>query len=320
MGKPEKKPEASLHALLNFMSSYRELEGGKRFFKNIDDFFSTQWEGSSFIVYSLVRARESDKALTRRLLWNRHKLNDFHEDVLQGKRSLLPSEGYYLLDLGEEKRQQFFGVLKTDAKIPAEFWQYWNTFLTSQLERVKELDNLKRFEYLIDIDSTTGLFNQQKLFRDIKYLVENHQMYRESFAVLFIDIDHFRLVNEKYGHLVGSETLVDLARLLKTILRDNDLIYRYGGDEFVVIVKGVTPDSILTVAERILNGIRDYPFDTKDMSFNGQSETFRISVSIGTSVYPEDVKRGEDILVLADKRMYQAKDSGRGRICGLPLV
>ena len=320
MGKIEKKPEAYLHALFDFISSYRELEGGKRFFKNIDDFFSSQWKDSSFIVYSLLRERESDKSLTRRLLWNRHKLDDFHEDVLQGKSSLLPSHGYYILDMGEEKRQQFLGVLKTDAKIVPEFWQYWNKFLSSQLDRVKEMQNLRRFEYLVDIDSTTGLFNQQKLFRDIKKLAENHQSYKESFAVLFIDIDHFRLVNEKYGHLVGSETLVDLARLLKTILRDNDLIYRYGGDEFVVVLKGVTPDSVLMVAERILRGIREYPFDTKDMGFNGQSETFHISVSIGTSVYPQDLNSGDDILVLADKRMYDAKDSGRGQICGMPVI
>ena len=316
MQQSERKLETVLHALLDFISSYREMEGGNLFFKNLDDFFSTQWQDSSFLVYSLLRTKESGKPLNRRLLWNRNKSKEFPQNVLEGNMNFVSGDGYYLFCLGEESLQQVFGVLKTNEKIETIFWKYLNKFFAAQRERVKELKKLKRFEYLIEIDSATGLFNQQKLFRDIKSLVENYETYNEGFAVLFIDIDHFKLVNEKYGHLVGSETLTDLAKLLKTILRDNDLIYRYGGDEFVVLVKNVIPDFVNNVAERILGGILGNQFHTKERSFDRENQTFHIGVSIGVSIYPQDIATGEDILVLADKRMYQAKESGRGRVCG----
>ena len=315
MQKEEKKPDALLHALLDFISSYREMDGGKPFFKNLDEFFSSQWKDSSFIVYSHLREKDLEKPVGHRLLWNRDKLSSFPASVLKGKIDSTLSKGYYIFCLGEEKFQKIFGVLKTDEKIEASSLKYLNNFFITQQEKIKELKKLKRFEHLVDIDSATGLFNQQKLFKDIQTLIDNYQTYKENFAVLFIDVDHFKLVNEKYGHLVGSETLSDFAKLLKTILRDNDLTYRYGGDEFVVILKDVIPDFVKNVAERILQGIQKYEFHTKERAFDRKNQVFHISASIGVSIYPQDVTDGQDILLLADKRMYQAKDSGRAQIC-----
>ena len=312
----EKKFESDLEPLFDFISSYQEMEGGKLFFKNLDDFFSNVWKESFFIVYSLSKETGEDKPLTRRLLWNRNKLNEFHPDVLNGYTDIDPMKGYYIFCLGEENLQQIFGVLKTNEKIKEKFWKYFNKFLATQEKRIKKLQKLKKLEHLIEIDSATGLYNQQKLFRDIKSLIRDYQKYREVFSILFIDIDHFKLVNEKYGHLVGSETLANLAKLLKTILRDNDLLYRYGGDEFVTIVKDITTGSVRNVADRILKGVQNHPFHTNARSFNREERTFHISVSIGVSIYPQDIAEGQDILVLADKRMYKAKDSGRGCVCG----
>ena len=254
--------------------------------------------------------------MSRRLLWNRHKLDEFHPDVLNGRMEQDVVKGYHIFCLGEESSQQIFGVLRINEKIEEKFWKYLGNFLMVQQERVKELKKFKKFEYLMAIDSATGLYNQQKLFLDIKSLTDDYQKYREGFAILFIDIDHFKLINEKYGHLVGSETLADLAKLLKTILRDNDLVYRYGGDEFVAIIKDVTLGIVSNVAERILQGVVSHQFRTKARSFNQEELIFHISVSIGVSIYPQDIAGGQDILILADKRMYDAKDSGRGCICG----
>ena len=307
----EKKPDNVLHALLDFISSYREMEGGKRFFKNLDDFFSSQWKNSSFMVYSLLREKELGKPSGHRLLWNRHNSSTFPPSILKGESE----NGYYLFCLGEEKLQKIFAVLKTDEKIEDVFLKYLNNFFDSQQKRVEELKKFKQFEHLLEIDSATGLFNQKKLFQDIKILIDNYKKYEENFAILFIDIDYFKLVNEKYGHLVGSETLSDFAKLLKNTLRDNDLIYRYGGDEFVVLVKDVIPDFVKKVSERILVEIRNYKFHTKQRGFSGKDQIFHITASIGVSIYPQDIAEGHDILLLADKRMYKAKDSGRGRIC-----
>ena len=314
----EKKPEQDILSLLDFVSSYRELEGGKPFFKNLDDFFSSLWKKCSFIVYSLLKSDDPEQSLNRRLLWNRHEVGKFHPDILKGEAVV--RNGYFLFPLGEEKLQKIFGVIKTDETIDPVFGKYLKKFLVSQQERVKEFKKLKKFEYLIEIDSATGLFNQQKLFRDIEMFIDDYQKYGEGFALLFIDIDHFGLVNEKYGHVVGSETLANLAILLKKILRDNDLIYRYGGDEFVIIVKDITPESVYNVAKRVLEEVGNHKFHTQKHSFDQDDKNFQVSVSIGVSICPQDVDSEEDMLILADKRMYEAKDAGRNRVCGSGLL
>jgi diguanylate cyclase (GGDEF)-like protein len=150
-----------------------------------------------------------------------------------------------------------------------------------------------------------------KLYKDLSSLVEKFQREKDPFCVLFIDIDHFKKVNDNYGHLIGTRLLENVAKDIKSLLRESDFSYRYGGDEFVIILVDSDGQAGKIVGERILAKIRmmDYSVDTRDVS-----KTIKLSVSIGVAEFPTDAKNAEDVLVIADRMMYEAKESGRGLV------
>jgi diguanylate cyclase (GGDEF)-like protein len=125
---------------------------------------------------------------------------------------------------------------------------------------------------------------------------------------MFIDVDHFKNVNDNYGHLVGSRLLQDLGKALKLILRQSDHIYRYGGDEFVVIMPNVETKIVHEIATRILAQLKNHFFEID----NG--DTYKMSLSIGIAEYPTDAKSAMDIIRFADEMMYKSKKSGRGKV------
>jgi diguanylate cyclase (GGDEF)-like protein len=141
--------------------------------------------------------------------------------------------------------------------------------------------------------------------------VEKYQHEKDPFCVLFIDIDHFKKVNDNYGHLVGTKLLESVARDVKTLLRDSDISYRYGGDEFVIILVDSDRQSGKIVGQRILDKISsgEYVFEIRH-----EKKSIKLSVSIGVAEFPTDAKNSEEVLALADRMMYEAKESGRGLV------
>ena len=162
---------------------------------------------------------------------------------------------------------------------------------------------------LVHLDDVTGLFNQRKLNKDLDKWIFRYHSFGETFAVLFIDIDHFKNVNDGHGHLVGTQILVEIGTLLKEVLRKNDLIYRYGGDEFVLIIPHADKETSQKIGERILKKVKN-----KEFVYPGSTQCCRLTVSIGIALFPENGKSRQDILALADKMMYAAKSSGRGTV------
>jgi diguanylate cyclase (GGDEF)-like protein len=163
------------------------------------------------------------------------------------------------------------------------------------------------FKNLSMIDEVTGLFNQRKLTRDIEEAVEEHRQLNKSFSIMFIDVDFFKEVNDSWGHVVGSEMLIQIGEELKRVLRGGDRIYRYGGDEFVVLLAGVESKMLYTIANRVLDAVKGHKFDVPD----GEH---KLSVSIGLGEYPKDAKSAKEILQFADEMMYLSKKSGRGTV------
>ena len=162
---------------------------------------------------------------------------------------------------------------------------------------------------LVHLDDVTGLFNQRKLNDDLDKWVDRYNSFGENFAVLFIDIDHFKNVNDGHGHLVGTQILAEIGTLLKEVLRKNDLIYRYGGDEFVLIIPYADKQTAQKIGERILTKVKK-----KQFAYSDSRKGFNLTVSIGIALFPENGKSRQDILTLADKMMYAAKSSGRGTV------
>jgi diguanylate cyclase (GGDEF)-like protein len=206
---------------------------------------------------------------------------------------------------------------------------YIVSFCQKSLDEVSRWREVSRYESLVYIDDVTLLFNQRKLVKDIDQAMKNYQQTQEPFAVLFIDIDHFKLVNDNHGHLIGTQLLADVAAVLRNLLRETDLCYRYGGDEFVVLVPDANSENARLIGERILSAITSKSFEIDqtvlfthqrdkadaDASSDKKKLSFNLSVSVGVATCPGDAQGATEILAIADQMMYEAKKSGRGQVC-----
>jgi diguanylate cyclase (GGDEF)-like protein len=180
-----------------------------------------------------------------------------------------------------------------------------NDFYAALSNILKMLNELQDLAYRDDV---THLFNQRKLNLDLDESIKLYENKGIGFSLLFIDIDHFKTVNDGHGHLIGSKLLVEVAKEINSVVRDEDQVYRYGGDEFVVLLPQVDGALAYSIAERILDKIKMKKFMIEDFEK-------RLSVSIGVSDYPYSAASKDEIIQLADDMMYLAKKSGRGQVC-----
>jgi two-component system cell cycle response regulator len=174
------------------------------------------------------------------------------------------------------------------------------------LARVRiERDGLRRD---LRFDSLTGILNR----RSVEAAMRVHHDSNERFAVLFCDIDHFKSINDRFGHDVGDTVLKAVAEMLKQGTRPGDSVGRYGGEEFVLVVAGAGPESARLVAERHRKTI-------ESLDFSGVGPS-RVTVSIGVAVYePEGSEESADeMLKRADLALYRAKNDGRNRVVMSP--
>lgn len=166
----------------------------------------------------------------------------------------------------------------------------------------------QKMEELIITDDLTKLFNSRYLDRTIETEISRSKRYRTSVSVIFMDVDFFKNVNDYYGHLIGSKLLVEMAQLLIRQLRNVDIVARYGGDEFVLILPQTPPKEAAATAERIRKAIEQFTFLKKD-GYN-----LKLTASFGVSSYPESAKSKEDLLRLADEAMYKVKHRTRNGV------
>lgn len=157
-------------------------------------------------------------------------------------------------------------------------------------------------------DEITGLFNQRKLVEDLDLYISRYQHDRNGFALLFVDIDYFKNVNDQFGHVVGSQLLIDMAKVVKGQLRSTDLVYRYGGDEFIVLLPRATVEESKMIALRISEAVKAAEFDID------REKKYRLSLSVGIAAYPDDADTAKSIIEFADKMMYLSKKNGRGKV------
>lgn len=150
-----------------------------------------------------------------------------------------------------------------------------------------------------ETDALTGLINR----RHMQTLLEQAVLHPEGFSVLLLDLDHFKHINDRYGHNVGDLVLCEISRCMEHCLRQNDLLCRWGGEEFLLLLPKADLESALGVAERILTAARTSPF----------VHGIALTVSIGAALY-EVSERPEDIVHRADVALYKAKQQGRDQI------
>jgi two-component system cell cycle response regulator len=166
---------------------------------------------------------------------------------------------------------------------------------------LKTLGRLSHVEQLAYVDDVTHLYNSR--FLDLA--LDRELAGGRAFTVLFMDLDRFKAVNDRHGHLMGSQLLTEFGRVLRSCVRDEDVLVRYGGDEFVALLAGVDSGGALKVAERIRRVVEDHRF----LSREGHS--VRLTVSIGLASHPEHAPTKALLLDLADRAMYRGKETTR---------
>jgi len=167
---------------------------------------------------------------------------------------------------------------------------------------------VEKIQELTITDDCTGLYNARHLHKTLETEVYRSARFNYEFTVLFIDLDHFKQVNDTFGHLVGSKLLAEIGYLIKAQLRLIDYAFRYGGDEFVVLLPQTSKDSALVVARRLLDNLRNSRF-CKEENLN-----LNVRASIGLATYPHDAKTPQDVIRQADEMMYLVKNSTRDNI------
>lgn len=167
--------------------------------------------------------------------------------------------------------------------------------------------DLKELDSLINRDTLTGLLNRRAIMKRLDDIIRQARRYSEKYAVIMLDIDNFKHVNDKYGHLVGDDVLEKIGKLLRQSLRETDSVGRYGGDEFIIILSKADLNIALASASRIRKDIMNIKL--KDT----QNNCFNVTASLGLTLYTHgDNERS--IIERSDKALRIAKAEGRNRI------
>ncbi|ABO50082.1 response regulator receiver modulated diguanylate cyclase [Desulforamulus reducens MI-1] len=170
------------------------------------------------------------------------------------------------------------------------------------------VNRTRRYKMKLQYDELTEAYNRSFLQEKVQEEMARSKRTGKCFGFCMIDIDHFKKVNDTYGHLVGDEILRAFVKFLKLRIRLSDAVIRYGGEEFVLVLSQIAFDE----ANRIVNRLRE---DFSKQKFEVNGESFSVSFSAGVAVYPDDSQSLTDLIAAADRALYHAKQSGRNKIC-----
>ena len=221
---------------------------------------------------------------------------------------LLPEDievSYRLLYLFAEK---IYSAVKDRNFINA--WLAYKRFIKNAFSLFALLSflRIKTFEEEIKVDPLTGLLNRRYLFPILKNVLKLSFYTETPFAIALMDIDDFKGINDRYGHLIGDCILKKVAKFIKNSLRKSDYIFRYGGDEILMLIPSPDREESYKILERLRKKIEDETFVCME-------KAIKITVSIGVCNYVHDGKRSpEEYISCADKKLYMAKSQGKNKV------
>ncbi|RZD19153.1 MAG: bifunctional diguanylate cyclase/phosphodiesterase [Candidatus Acididesulfobacter diazotrophicus] len=188
-----------------------------------------------------------------------------------------------------------------------------NSVLTTLLNVIGSIKAIYKYtkdlEYYATRDGLTGLYNQRVFNEFLHYETERANRNNSIFSLLFIDLDNFKFVNDMYGHNFGDKMLQNIGEVLNKLKRSEDILARYGGDEFAIILPGAGIEQAYMIAERIREKIGLMQIDGPE-----HKKYIRITVSIGVASYPMSAGTEKDIFMLTDNMMYKAKAKGKDQV------
>lgn len=263
---------------------------------------------------TLGRALEADIRINDSRASRLHaRITTEHDDETDENR-------YRLIDLGSTN-----GTILNGTRIEKALLQDGDKFeVGDQLIRFEMLDEIDRefqqqIHRLLVHDELTGLLTSKSFFSELRREAARAEAEKMPFCVLMMDIDHFKDVNDTYGHLAGSETLEDVGAVIKKALRAGDVGARFGGEEFAAFLLDADYAQGLIAAERVRSAIEKHEFPAARRSGTEPPPTHRITISIGVASFPDDGRDPIQLVEMADSALYRAKRNGRNQVCSYRL-
>ncbi|MBW1811281.1 MAG: diguanylate cyclase [Deltaproteobacteria bacterium] len=162
---------------------------------------------------------------------------------------------------------------------------------------------------LTTVDGLTQIYNKRYFMENLERELSRSQRYGRELSLLIYDIDHFKNINDTYGHLAGDYVLKVMAAAVSQKIRREDFLARYGGEEFAIILPEITHASAMVMGEKIRSLVEQQEFVFEDTQIP-------TTISIGVATLNEEINEGIELIKLADKNLYKAKKSGRNKVCG----
>ncbi len=191
---------------------------------------------------------------------------------------------------------------------------WFSTYLA--LQTTLDVIRISDLEHETLTDPLTGVYNRRFMEQRLAEEISKARRYCFQLSILLFDLDHFKRVNDQYGHQAGDQMLIEVSALVREQLRDSDLLSRYGGEEFLVIAPNTGPAEAALLAERLRGSIEATVFleDHEELAEHGLQAT----VSIGLASFSNDSDNEEVLIGNADRNLYRAKHEGRNRVVGEP--
>ncbi len=217
-----------------------------------------------------------------------------------------------LREVTKEQVQQTRAQPERDNRYYDELTKLNNESVNLQRELIRKNLELEKLyadvQKLAITDGLTGLYNRRGFFELSQREVERAKRFGHAFSVIILDIDHFKGFNDSYGHETGDQVLEKLAGRLSAQLRKVDILGRYGGEEFSLLLPETNAAGARQVAERLRRCIAEEPIETSQGFLN-------VTISVGLAVLQDNARTMEELLKYADQALYQAKETGRNRVC-----
>ena len=173
------------------------------------------------------------------------------------------------------------------------------------------IDKIRLFQEtrrLAITDGLTGLYNSRYFYKQLDAEIARSNRYGSSFSVILFDIDNFKQLNDSFGHQAGDNVLHELAKILQSLSRETDIVVRYGGEEFIIILPNTSEEDTINLAERIRSTVEKHIF------LPGREGGANITISGGIASYPRNAGSSESLLNAADVALYSAKGAGKNRV------
>jgi diguanylate cyclase (GGDEF)-like protein len=224
----------------------------------------------------------------------------------EGKEILEQKEDLFELKLLNKNTQSYFEFRKTmlNEKNKNVGCVYFIQDISKQKEMIQALN------YMANYDSLTQVYNRRRLMEEAEKMLMLSKRYGYFISFLMIDIDHFKTTNDVYGHLAGDEVLRVMAQVCKDRIRHTDVLGRYGGEEFLIILPDANSESAFKVASEIRESIADMK-----IVFNGEIIRITTSIGIASAIITDENMSVDKLINNADIALYRAKDNGRNQVC-----